>query len=298
MFEELEPIERECFTAVVKADAQSRGFNLDDLVAAKADDGLECPHCHNREPEMIVKFGVRQGIQRYRCKACSKMFSSTTGTFLSWTKKNFFTWKTFFKSMMEGHSVRKAADVCKIHKNTAFMWRHKILDALAQYHDSQRRMTGIVEADDTLFPVSYKGSKPLGRDSYKRGTPASKSGASKEKVVVSCAVSRNGRIFSKVSALGRASAKAFKAVFRNRFSKRAIICTDNDRAFAKYAAKRDFTHCPLNGTTARHGVYCIQNVNSYHSRLKGFIRKFKGISTKYLNNYLVWCNTRLQSIGI
>ena len=33
-----------------------------------------------------------------------------------------------------------------------------------------------------------------------------------------------------------------------------------------------------------------QHINSYHSQLKRFMRGFNGVSTKYLNNYLVWNN--------
>ena len=41
---------------------------------------------------------------------------------------------------------------------------------------------------------------------------------------------------------------------------------------------------------AKKGIYHIQHINSYHSNLKKFMRKFNGISTKYLNNYLIWNN--------
>ena len=40
----------------------------------------------------------------------------------------------------------------------------------------------------------------------------------------------------------------------------------------------------------RIGLHNIQHINSYHSVLKNFMRKFKGVSTKYLPNYLVWNN--------
>ncbi len=36
------------------------------------------------------------------------------------------------------------------------------------------------------------------------------------------------------------------------------------------------------------GVYHIQNVNAYDSRLKNWMMRFHGVSTKYLNNYLGW----------
>ncbi len=39
------------------------------------------------------------------------------------------------------------------------------------------------------------------------------------------------------------------------------------------------------------GAFNIQTINSYHSRLKNMlIHSFKGVSTKYLNNYLVYNN--------
>ena len=100
MFEELSRIEREFFTVFVKASVQAQRFDLDDLTKAKADDGLECPHCRNRKPKMIAKYGIRQGIQRYRCNACERTFSAVTGTFLRGTKN-----ACHVQSMMDGHSV-------------------------------------------------------------------------------------------------------------------------------------------------------------------------------------------------
>ena len=34
----------------------------------------------------------------------------------------------------------------------------------------------------------------------------------------------------------------------------------------------------------------IKHINSYHSRLKKFMKIFNGVSTKHLNNYLIWNN--------
>jgi transposase-like protein len=290
MFQSLSPDERKAFTAFVKATVQAQGFNLNDLIASKEDDGIACPHCHHREPKGIVKYGVRKGIQWYKCKPCGGTFSGLTGTLWSRTKKEFHVWKKFFKCMMEGYSVRKAALVCNINRNTAWVWRHKILDALTQYQNNQGRMKGIVEADDTFFSLSYKRSKPMGREAHKRGTPATKPGTSKEKVCVSCAVDRSGYFYSRVSALGRSTAKALQRVFRKRISKRAIVCTDNDRAYIKFAKRSQFQHIRVPNGIRLLGTYHVQNINAYHSRLKHFASRFKGMATKYLNNYLVWFN--------
>jgi hypothetical protein len=36
------------------------------------------------------------------------------------------------------------------------------------------------------------------------------------------------------------------------------------------------------------GLFHIQNVNNYHSRLKGWMDRFNSVATQYLNNYLSW----------
>ena len=36
------------------------------------------------------------------------------------------------------------------------------------------------------------------------------------------------------------------------------------------------------------GAVHIQTVNSRHSEIKGFLRGFRGIATKYLDSYLRW----------
>jgi len=291
-FESLPSDERKVFTAIVKESVRANSFNLGDLVNSKNNDGVRCPYCQKLEPNGIIRFGVRKGIQRYRCKLCDKMFSSVSGTVWSWTKKDFHTWKVFLKCMMDGRSVRQSAIICGIHRNTAFVWRHKILDALAQYQNSQPRMRGIVEADDTFFQLSFKGGTlPKGREARHRGAPADRRGISREKVCVSCAVSRDsGRLFSRVSARGKPTTQALADAFRGRLSSKAVVCTDNDRAYVSYGTNSPFTHMRIPNGLKRLGIYHVQNINAYHSRLKQFLRRFKGVSTKYLNNYLVWNN--------
>ena len=45
--------------------------------------------------------------------------------------------------------------------------------------------------------------------------------------------------------------------------------------------------CP---TKSVKGIFHIQHLNAYHTKLKAFVASFKGVSSKYLNNYLVWNN--------
>jgi len=49
-------------------------------------------------------------------------------------------------------------------------------------------------------------------------------------------------------------------------------------------------HHPLSTTRGERarGAWHIQNVNAYHSRWKGWMTRFHGVATSYLENYLGW----------
>lgn len=59
--------------------------------------------------------------------------------------------------MMQGMSIRKSAKECGINVDTAFKWRHKIIDSLQAMHD-EVKLDGVVEADETFFALSFKGN--------------------------------------------------------------------------------------------------------------------------------------------
>jgi len=70
------------------------------------------------------------------------------------------------------------------------------------------------------------------------------------------------------------------------------LCTDKGRAYLDLAGTNDLELVQMDTdcrTSAKEGEdYGIQRINAYHSRLKLFIRRFHGVSTKHLGNYIVW----------
>jgi hypothetical protein len=69
-----------------------------------------------------------------------------------------------------------------------------------------------------------------------------------------------------------------------------VLCSDAAAGYRKYATTRKIPLQVMNATRGakKYGLYHLNNVNAYHSRLKRWIRPFNGGSTKYLPNYLVW----------
>ena len=74
-------------------------------------------------------------------------------------------------------------------------------------------------------------------------------------------------------------------------NKDVILCTDGLSTYKQIAREANIVHRPVNiaaGYRVINGIYHIQNVNAYDSRLKQWMRRFNGVATRYLKNYLGW----------
>ena len=247
-----------------------------------------CPVCGSAH---AVRNGWKSGTQRYLCRECGKSFGDTEDTILKSTKKELDVWRMYIKCMIEKKSIRKCAETCEISVPTAFLWRHKIPDALQNMMD-EVQLNGVVEADETFTAVSYKGQKNrMPGEHRKRGTKASKRGISEEKVCIPCGVNMNGLSIARIANLGKPSWKDIKTVLGGKVDKGSILVTDSFRGYHKLANEMEVTHIRIAGKKHTNGAFNIQLLNNYHSQLKEMINViFNGVSTKYLNNYLVYHN--------
>jgi hypothetical protein len=79
-------------------------------------------------------------------------------------------------------------------------------------------------------------------------------------------------------------------VLKPLLNKDVILCTDVAAAYKLIAQHAGIVHRPVNiaiGQRVVGGVYHIQNVNAYCSRLKQWMGGFHGVATHYLESYLV-----------
>ena len=76
---------------------------------------------------------------------------------------------------MDGQPLRKVARNLNIHLSTAHRWRHRFLAAPQAIQP--QALTGIAEADETFFLLSFKGQRSgLARPARKRGGKAAARG--------------------------------------------------------------------------------------------------------------------------
>lgn len=253
------------------------------IETAKGD--VKCPHCTFHK---VVKNGHARGLQRYRCVGCSKTFNATTGTSLAGLHHK----ERFFQQgdcLAKGMTVREAAGVMGVSLGTAFRLRHRFLKAVVTHQPTA--VTGLVEADETYFRESQKGSRKMTRPSRKRGGKAADAGKGKDLVPVLVAKVRGSQAVAD-KALTAMTADQAEEVLKPLVGPDTLLCIDGSGALRKATAKLGVTTKSIavsyDGRVSE-GVYHVQTVNNYHERLKTWTnRQLRGVATKYLDNYLAW----------
>ena len=256
-------------------------------IEASVGESRQCPHCGT--PGAISR-GKARGLRRYQCKGCNKKtFNAATGTPLSGLHRK-DKWLAFGTCLSDGLTVRASAERCKFAVNTAFRWRHRFLTT---DNPKARKLTGIVEVDETYVLQSQKGERNLERKARRRGGKARKRGLSDEQVPVLVAADRSGMTVSAV--LPAVNADTLQSAIEPVVDDDIVLVTDGHRAYPPCAAALGVRHEALNlsGGERVRDAFHIQTVNNRHSQLKDFLRRYRGVATRYLDNYLRWFQ-RLQ----
>ena len=257
------------------------------VVQQRLPDRPVCPKCGATR---VVRNGQADGLQRYKCRGCSVTFNALTGTPLARLRHR-QRWLAQCEALQDGLSVRKAAAQLGVHRTTAFRWRHRFLRCPAEIKDLAMR--GVVEADEAYMLESFKGQRmalaSAGRAGRRRGGKARKRGLSREQVPILVLRARTGQTADFVLRAAPDKA-AVKAVMACAVADDAVLCTDGSGLLASAAQALDIEHQPVNVSKGQRvrGAWHVQNVNAYLSRLKQWLRRFNGVASSYLANYLGW----------
>ena len=168
---------------------------------------------------------------------------------------------------------------------TVFLWRHRFLIALEA--TQPEKLSGIVEADETFFLESFTGQRGgLPRPAKVRGTKANQRALSKEQIPVLVAHDRSTGATLTAKIPSR-RAKDIGDKLLPVLSEDTVLCSDGARAYKALGRQAGIEVFSVVGHVAGN-PYHVNNVNAYDSRLKGWMHRFYGVSSKYLPNYLGW----------
>lgn len=259
-----------------------------------------CPRCSSHD---VVLHGThKNGRQRFKCRECRRTYNILTGTPMARARKPEY-WARYLGYMTDHLSIRKIIDTgLDINHMTAFRWRHRFLKAAKARNTAV--LSGVIEADETFFVRSFKGSRgwKCGMPPADRGPRPSAWGAllrglSHEQVPVLTALDSTGGVYEAILP----SLSAVEPALDGRVAAGSVLCSDGAKAYVKAAVKAGAEHRrvmvgrPDQATKIAgkprppKGRLGLGHVNAHHERLKTFInRRCRGVATKYLGSYLAW----------
>lgn len=268
-----------------KQDVNTEQFQmLNYFVSKRFSESRECPHCSSHE---VVRYGKYSGKQRYKCKSCGITFSQFTNTPFSMTHYP-DKWEDFMECMLQGMSLRSTAYKIKISYVTLFYWRHKLLEVLKQIVPIE--MKGVIEADDIYVAYSRKGSKHIDE---KTKRPHVKSVSSlninRENVCVLTASDHYKNVISLAVCRGYLRKENIEKAIGRFVNKKTILCSNNKSAYVSFSNRIKIKHYRITGIICKQEKkYGIATVKKYIKGCMQWLARFKGVATKYLNNYLSW----------
>jgi len=184
--------------------------------------------------------------------------------------------------MLEGKSLRACAREVGISLPTSFRWRHKILAAI-QGLEGGINFSGITEADELLLQYSEKGRR------YK--TLEEKEQAMKTvhpNVAVLVMTDREGNLLFKHTGENRVKNNQIKEELKHRVSEKNLICFKPNDEFKQAVIESPSKKVLVKRKTIGLTVYSVNVAEKKINDFLVWMVKFRGVATKYLQNYLMW----------
>ena len=244
-----------------------------------------CPYCNSKH---IIKYGHKDGKQRFLCKDCQQTYMLTTNTLMAGSHYSRSIWHDFIRDTLYGKSLDYSAARFGFSHQTAFNMRHKVLMALQDMLEQEPVvLSGVAELDETFVPDCYKGSpvpESAGRGARKHGAKAAKRGISKEYVAVCTGIQRDGGVVAKTVNRAKPTSGELEAVFGGHIAGDTLILVDGLRSYHILESLAECTVVDVNQEGCRR-LFNLNTVNSLHSYIKETYKQYRGVATKYINRY-------------
>lgn len=253
--------------------------------------GKGCPECGNSN---YVLNGRDKGIQKYKCKHCKKYFNEFSGSAAAYLKKR-DKLKPFIEGMLSGDSLKRCAENLGLSTDTTHAWRIKVLAAHGAH--VPKEYSGIVEIVEYISTFSRKGQGAKAKRIGQKGTLSSDIQNQKQKedpqdpVSVIVIQDRDKNLELKVIKQGVLSAVDVKTHFSLKLKRVKKLCIEQNEPIKQFAKNKKISYHikdKRKKIKGRNKYYHTEQTRKTIFNWLLWMDRFKGVSSKYLQNYLYW----------
>lgn len=261
----------------------------EELASSPQGEPARCPRCGSGT--FVRKGRGRDGSQRWLCRGCGRTFSARTGNLLALSKLPPATWMEYAACMVDMLTLRESARRCGVSLYTAWFMRMRVCEVMSTRLAPPRE--GSYHVDGTYLVKSLKGNHGkaewwrMPREPHRNGQDGRKGNRAKsrERVCVICGANELGDSFAVLACDGVPAAYEAELVVADRVPAGSRVAVDGHTSYSGLGdAFAEVSVVDPGDPSTGH----INLVNSLHSRLKKFIARFGGISTRRLQRYLCW----------
>lgn len=252
----------------------------------------EINYCHKCGSVSVSKFGFHRENQRYICNDCRKTFTSKSNTIFGTSKLDQTVWLKYVECMVDKLTLQASADKVRVGLKTSFFMRHRILECMKKYIGDFRVGKGnSADLDECFLRESFKGNHKknpdfvMPRKARKHGCDHVKRGISNDQICILSGINDTNDVLMEIATRGEISINDITRILKYKIDVGSIINTDRKSSYIKSLLEMGANH---NRFKSDRSEGTIAKVNSLHSRFKLFVHKFRGVSTRRLDNYLTW----------
>ncbi|HEU5209548.1 MAG TPA: IS1 family transposase [Longimicrobiales bacterium] len=241
---------------------------------------VKCPRCQSTR---VWRWGQFSGRQRYRCRECRRTFNDLTGTPVAWSKC-LARLPAYRDNMRASASLRVCARAVGCHLTTSFRWRHRLLNGALS--EETVLLNGFVEVAETrVLCVDTRRWKRQRRSIVH---------ARDQRSWILGLRDRSGR--SAMVYTGEEVPREFwwHLVLKSFVEPPAVIVSRRARRLspvtsAARAAKLSVQSATAGRPTGASGMLShTDNAGALLLRFRRWLDRFRGVSTRYLDNYVQW----------
>lgn len=159
----------------------------------------------------------------------------------------------------------------------------------SHYDPTSRGTAPVKEFDETFVLESYKGSKlpsDFWREPRKHGAKAQKSGISNEYICICASVQREGGAFARSVNRAVPSVEELGKAYASQLTPGTMVMCDGRLGYDAICMNAGCVAKNVNTVPKEDKpLFNINKVNNFHSMIKEWLRRYRGVATKYLNRY-------------
>jgi transposase-like protein len=239
--------------------------------------------------------------QRFRCRACGRSFHPFTGTPTNYIKKR-REWERHHSLMVQGLSLRRTAALLCVQLATAFRWRHRLLAVVCR--QPQTALWGRVGLFEAYVRYSEKGSRTTngpGAFGIRSGRPrVHREGThfpprkpfrrfidgKPSCVLLLRSVERSAVV---LPSRGRPGPDALETHLSTILAEDSELWTADPIRFTEVCRRLGVRHRNiLERLGSGEFAFPRRDVVRLGSYLYAWLRRFRGVATRYIENYVGW----------